>query len=434
MLTVVIKSETGITINNLPSEVLSLCESQNINNNGDLTIITDCGVGHIVDLLGRHGFPGLNMISTSPATWVICAETAEDLEDVHDDSIRREEESAISERIGYMNITEEEFSVGARGIACAEDQRLLETIRGRQPLPHAVQVLDGALQGAGTPNSARSTLDQLQEADRMIEELAATRTRLLAVAEHERLADEARQASQNVDGVRYSLFNAPYTAKAKCEPGREKSLIAMSFQNDLTSSATLVAEKVREINKLMSRLAILNNELKVHMEPIEQNPLIVSVIDQVNTLNESASNPNSPIESAYIGDDGKIVIITKNLQTEVLGDNTVRNLGSMEIVLNSRAVFSEAAATAATPVEIRNLTVFAKDSHNRSWQCGHAFISDGGDSNVCFGGAIDPILRSLLEKNIAFFAELLIRFIKNPNINDAWGKFIRCFPIVSESV
>jgi hypothetical protein len=104
----------------------------------------------------------------------------------------------------------------------------------------------------------------------------------------------------------------------------------------------------------------------------------------------------------------------------------------MEIVLNSNAVFSESAATSGEPVEIRNLTLSAKDSHNRLWQCGHAFVGSDGSSTICFGGAMDQILRALVDKNIVFFAELVIKFIKNPDIEDAWGKFIRCFPIVSD--
>jgi hypothetical protein len=215
---------------------------------------------------------------------------------------------------------------------------------------------------------------------------------------------------------------------SKADNDKEKALLARSMRNNLSSSSSVTYEKITELNKLMARSIILRNEIDLLMKPINENPKISMIIDQIKSIKDGI-NDISLIKDIYVNTNGDISVLTKKLTTETLGDDSVRDVGEMEIIISSGIVLSENLSTTAitNPIKIKNLTHIL-NSNDSLYVCGHALIEQ-----ICFGSVYEQIHKALLDKNIAMIIELIIRFIKNPNINDTWGKYILGFPKVERA-
>lgn len=209
----------------------------------------------------------------------------------------------------------------------------------------------------------------------------------------------------------------------QCEEGKEKLLIAKSMRNGLASTTQVINEKITCLNQLMARTIILQNELSVLMAPIVDNPKIIFIIDQINELNKSVA-ADSIIKKAYVDVDGNMTILTNRVFTELLEDDTVRDIGELELMISSTAVLSESATTVNNPIVIKNLTHYLS-TEDGDWACGH--VRQNG--SICFGNVFPQVHRALSDKNIVLAVELIVKFIRNPNIEDAWGKNILGFPI-----
>ena len=223
------------------------------------------------------------------------------------------------------------------------------------------------------------------------------------------------------------MKNSNLTPIAPCGKEEEKLLIARSMKNSLSSSANLVMEKITELNKLMARTVILRNELDVLMKPVSENPKVNFILDQVKSINDSVKEDGF-IKQAYINKEGDISILTKRIHTEKLDESeTIRDVGEMEIIIYSTVLLSESlqTGTQSVPIKIKNLTHYLNNEEG-NWACGHV----RHEGILCFGRVYEQIHSALLSKNINFVLELIIKFIRNPDENDDWGKFILGFPII----
>jgi hypothetical protein len=159
------------------------------------------------------------------------------------------------------------------------------------------------------------------------------------------------------------------------------------------------------------------------MEPLEENSKILFIIEKINEINQSV-RADSMVNKAYINKDGNISILTNRVYTEPLEDKTIRDIGELEIVISSLAVLSETATTINSPILIKNLTHYVHNSDG-DWSCGHVRY----EGDICFGNVFPQIHRALEDKNFMMVVELLIKFIRNPNVHDVWGRNILGFPI-----
>ena len=209
--------------------------------------------------------------------------------------------------------------------------------------------------------------------------------------------------------------------------GDDKLLIAAAMKNVLGSNVNLVKEKVTELNRLLSRTLALRNEIDIIMKPVESNDKVNLIINQIKGINDSITE-DSLLESAYINKFGNISILTKHLYTEKLEDNTIRDIGEMEIVIVLEAILRETVSNhPISPIIINNLTHYFEDGGEEPWCCGH--VPYGG-SAPCFGHVFEQIDIALRSKNILMAIELIIKYIRNPNIHDGWGCKILGFPVV----
>ena len=237
--------------------------------------------------------------------------------------------------------------------------------------------------------------------------------------------DDTFDPDDEIDG---ELTDSEYIASNKSENGKEKMLLAKAMRNSLSSSSTLLFDKVSEFNKLMAKSIILKNEIELLSKPIDDNPKINLIVNQIKNINDNLTE-ESLIKSVYINDGGNISVLTKRLSTEILADNTIRDVGEMEIIILSTIILSENLqnTSISNPVIIKNLT-HVLEANDRTWACGHA-----PSNQICFGHIYEQIHKALLDKNIDMIIQLVIRFIRNPDINDAWGKFILGFPEVERN-
>lgn len=208
--------------------------------------------------------------------------------------------------------------------------------------------------------------------------------------------------------------------------GDEKILIAGAMKNALGSNINVVKEKILELNRLISKTLVLRNEIEILMKPVEENQKVNFIIDQLKKINEDITE-NSLIKKVYVNKDGNITILTKRLHTEKLDDDTIRDVGEMQIIINSNAILSETVFNnPTTPIHIYNLTHIFEDDDG-VWAGGH--IPHQGEP--CFGHIFEQLDIALKTKNIMMAIELIIKYIRNPDTHDGWGCKILGFPVVT---
>jgi hypothetical protein len=242
--------------------------------------------------------------------------------------------------------------------------------------------------------------------------------------------DEDLPDNQDNNEIESHMEKSTLLPSHPCNQEDEKLLIASSMKNSLGSNINVAKEKITELNRLLARTLVLRNEIEIIIKPIDSNEKVNYIIDQIKTINNSVTEDGF-IEKAYINKNGNISILTKRIRTEKLEDDTVRDIGVMEIVINTLSILSETSIGGhVSPILIRNLTQFFKDDEG-SWTCGH--VHHNGEA--CFGHVYEQLELSLKSKNILMTLELIIKYIRNPNPDDAWGEKILGFPIItSENV
>ena len=216
-------------------------------------------------------------------------------------------------------------------------------------------------------------------------------------------------------------------ADLACKEEDGPLLLAKCMFNQLSNNSSIILQRVSDLNKLMMKTVILRNEIDILMKPVKANEKIANILDQIKVINAESAVAGSWIESVYINTDGYVIVATKPLVTENLGDGTTRKIGRIQIKFNSCIILAESSslvASANNPIIIKNLDGFVQNDEG-NWNCGHSRYN--GDT--CFGNVFPQIHQALLDKNLAMAIELIVRYLRNPEINDAWGKYILGFPV-----
>jgi hypothetical protein len=197
--------------------------------------------------------------------------------------------------------------------------------------------------------------------------------------------------------------------------------IAAKMKNALSSSANIIIEDMNELNRLMAKAVFINQKIKKMMKPILQDEKVSQLISQIEFL----KTEDNLIEKINICRDGWLYVKTKNIVTEVLGDGSKRNIGEMLLKINLNILLSPAGMPEPVDlISIHNLTRSVRNSSGR-WECGHVLF--GG--NVCLGNAFDQLYHAMVDLDLVMACNVLIKFIKNPDIDDAWGMAAKYFPV-----
>jgi len=201
--------------------------------------------------------------------------------------------------------------------------------------------------------------------------------------------------------------------------------LSSKMNNALSGQSNLALSRIQELERIMGRALILRNEIAVLMKPITANEKIAKIAAQLKSLRDE----DNLIRDVFLTKDGWIVMLTKNITTERIGDGSRREVGELAISINIGTLMSENSTTNSieSSVKVINLTRQVKliDGSGK-FECGHVY--DGG--KMCLGNMYEPILTALSNCEIIQAADILIRFVKNPDHQDQWGKAILGFPTV----
>jgi hypothetical protein len=213
------------------------------------------------------------------------------------------------------------------------------------------------------------------------------------------------------------------------KPENVALVLTKMLRNKLSSDANLLTSKITELNKIMARSIILQNEINLLMKPVLENEKVQSVMQQIEKLNGSGGL----IKRAYLSEHGDMIVLTNRIVTEKIkydyedgSDFKVFDVGEMEIAISMHMLLCESdpGATSGRPIKIKNLTHEYIDGRTH-WQCGHTM-----DREICFGRVFAQIHQALVARNLEQAVDLIIRFIRNPDPEDAWGCRILEFPVI----
>ena len=201
------------------------------------------------------------------------------------------------------------------------------------------------------------------------------------------------------------------------EGERVTTMVAASLDNEISNSARSLSDRVDALQ--IKWTALLNESRKIQEATLllEANPIINNIIRQSNEIREAA---NFIREVFYI--DGHVVFVTDELVTDNVIDGHRRKIGRMEIQLSLKALVSQNSST-PRPVIIRNLDRRFVEG-NANFQCGHV----KGNGGICWGNAMEPLYHSIRDRDLDAVLDVIIRFIKNPNIADAYGRHMKYWP------
>jgi hypothetical protein len=198
--------------------------------------------------------------------------------------------------------------------------------------------------------------------------------------------------------------------------------VASILGNETSSNARILRDKITHYNAIMAQLIDVQREINRLSEPIDNHPSITIVRESLTALRNDVL-----VDEAFITDTF-IVIRSKEIVTERLPDISPRVIGRMEFRIKLETIFG-ANRNIVDPIIIRNLDreLVSRTSDGRSegYQCPHVKLS----GHACFGETLVRMLTSALAAaDIVGVFDLLVRFVKNPNPVDAWGRNITMWP------
>lgn len=190
------------------------------------------------------------------------------------------------------------------------------------------------------------------------------------------------------------------------------------MENKTTNSYSMMDTLIKDYNT--SRMENIQRKRKIDelRLSVDEDPIIASLHEEVDSIN---NNPDNAIEK--IGFNGEnIVFTTKKLITDGEFDGFRRVIGRVRCSINMRPILAKESSE-GRPVFIENLDHKYNDG-NLTWDCGHS-----GTHGLCLGDVGDEQLDSAFEmRSLAAITSIIIRFLKNPNINDSWGAHIVNWP------
>lgn len=214
-------------------------------------------------------------------------------------------------------------------------------------------------------------------------------------------------------------------------PENVQTELAKALRNHLSTSASVVENKMLELDRLLTKANLLKREIALLQSPIIQNEKVQKVMQQMLAL-ELTDNLVDKVKIVKMNNCSWITVFTKDIETERLSDNTIRKIGKMAIMIGMQTMLAEvpanSGATGHCSIIIYNLTQVAHHC-GRAFQCGH--VNSSG--SACLGNITDDVYQCFLNTELTVMVDLLIKLIRNPDLNDQWGSAAKCFPIKMEA-
>lgn len=198
-------------------------------------------------------------------------------------------------------------------------------------------------------------------------------------------------------------------------------MIGSILENEISNLAKNLYDKQKQFNLLWTKVISLKREIDEIVAPIENNELISNLMGQVSRIKD---NDQNAIRDIFFAQD-HIVAITEELSTDVEIDGTRRMVGSMMIKIMLKPIIGET-SECLNPIIINNMTRNYFDGSN-TWECGH--VKRGG-MDMCWGNAWEMLFRAMSDRDVDSILEVVIRFIKNPNVADVYGRHMKNWPQV----
>ena len=127
------------------------------------------------------------------------------------------------------------------------------------------------------------------------------------------------------------------------------------------------------------------------------------------------------VESVNLDDDGKLHIITKEINTSIKLFDEYRKIGCMDIVIDIYKTFYDSEC-----IRIRNRTrYYRSEGSGSAYYCGHVPMNGA----PCFGDSEKDISSMYYTKDLLTLVATLIHFIKTPNESDDWGEYMINWPV-----
>lgn len=213
------------------------------------------------------------------------------------------------------------------------------------------------------------------------------------------------------NGSYLSVFNEILMHKVEDE-SQYDMIIADNIQNEAHSRARACSEKNSEYNNCILRMAALQRDIKRLSIQISEDEEVKKIRQQVDTAKTKHYVDNIYFAGKYI------VVETENLTTNPLGDQRiVYDVGKMRFFIYIPALLN--CANNGSYLKIQNCTREVAGA-----MCGHV----KSDGSTCFGDWGLPISEAIADCDLSRLVELLILFVRSPDITDAWGNDITYFP------
>lgn len=207
------------------------------------------------------------------------------------------------------------------------------------------------------------------------------------------------------------------------EGNEAKMAIAAKLGDATSSSARILSDKIEVFNRIMSQLAALAREINTLQAPIENNPVIAKIINGIENL-----KTDPMVDSAFITNDS-VVIRTKEIVTIPCPvDGVPRRIGCMEFEISLSALVG-IHSDVGRPVTIRNLTreliIHASPTNVlEGFQCPHVSLV----GLPCMDRLSNQLVSAMSITDLQTIFVLLVRFVKNPNNSDTWGRNWQMWP------
>jgi len=197
------------------------------------------------------------------------------------------------------------------------------------------------------------------------------------------------------------------------------------------SQISLYQSKVNEFNRAWGNVVALKRSLDAIMKAVSSSDLFTKMKSDVEYLRERCG---IIIDQIGFRGDADIVVTTKEIVTAFLADGVGRRrVGRMQISINTRYLYSANPPDADFVKAIRIINLDRNPSQQGAsyWPFGHAWIKEvNAREEICFGQYVNDIFNAFASRDLPTLINIIITFLLNPDINDAWGSKIRLFPEV----
>lgn len=243
-----------------------------------------------------------------------------------------------------------------------------------------------------------------------------------ALADEIEEADEAEDDDDQDHNVMERLVEGPRQTVAliPIETANVTQMLAAAMENVVSNNARGLADRVSAFQKMWTALLAESRLIQEATTAIESDPLIENIIGQVADI----QNADNLIENSFFIE-GFVVFITKELTTDNVINGHRRKVGRMEIRVNLKPLISSNNSRVGNPVIIRNLDRRFEDDEGSFFECGHVHPN----GSICWGNAIGTLYQGFEQRDLHTVIDIIIRFIKQPNVADAYGKHMKHWPV-----